>query len=316
MKKLLAFIVVMCVFFTAMAQNPMVTLSHDGELTFFTNLTAFNSALDAAENGDIIYLSEGKFTINGGAITIDKRLSVVGNGYGSHILGNIYVSLKEGFSMDAPLFDGVRLDKLRFDGAQSSVLNAGKSEIRRCWIGSLENGGYAGTEALFDKCFIENANFSSGGYDILVRNSKIVGYAGMITAINCNLYGSNEYPNTMISCIFEYPHSTNPAVHGGSCSIINSLLNFTPFSSNVYTHECYTYTENDGEGLLDENMECTIDLVAAGYLGQDGTVVGIHGGEDPFSENPSVPTVDTDKSSVEYDAAANKLKVSITVKAD
>lgn len=316
MKRFFILIVAVCAFLAASAQHPMVTLSHDGELSFFSNLTAFNAAVDSAQNGDVLYLSEGEFVIEGGALTLKKRLSIVGNGYGSHLLGDITINMSsnENGYMDAPLFDGVRLDKLSFDNSPSSKRNLKESEIRRCWIRELVNGAYAGDDVTYDKCYIENAKFSGTG-SVLVKNSKVgnVTYAYNTTAINSHIYNLSYYPLTTISCII---HTGNqPSVNGSSCTIINSLLDFTPPSSGVYTHDCYIYSD-ETQPLLDEKLDCPLNLTELGYLGQDDTVVGIYGGEDPFSENPSVPSVDTANSSVEYDAEGNKLKVSITVKAD
>lgn len=322
MKRFFILIVAVCAFLAASAQHPMVTLSHDGELSFFSNLTAFNAAVDSAQNGDVLYLSEGEFVIEGGALTLKKRLSIVGNGYGSHILGNIMIDMSSNTNgyMDAPLFDGVRLDKLSFDNSASSKRNLKESEIRRCWIRELVNGAYAGNAVTIDKCYIELALLAGGG-SVLIKNSKVGGalnksindYFYFATAINSHLYNVQYYPLTTISCII---HTGNlPSVYGSSCTIINSLLDFPPSSSSVYTHDCYIYSD-ETQPLLDEKLDCPLNLIESGYLGSDGTVVGIYGGDDPFSVNPSVPTVDTANSSVEYDAEGNKLKVSITVKAD
>ena len=318
MKRFITMIVAACAFFAASAQNPMVTLSHNGELSFFTNLTALESAYKAAVNGDTIFLSQGDFVVNSGKLDINKRVSIVGNGYGSHILGNINISMMNNPNsvIDAPLFDGVRLDKLEFYSHTDSRNNLATSEIRRCWIRTLEGGAFAGNNVTFDKCYIEEADFGGSG-TVMLKNSKVnnPSYLYNATAVNCNIHVKTYYPLTSISCIFHYNGSSQPSVDGSSASIINSLLDFKPTNSNLYQHECY-YIENASEPIFDDKLNCTLNLVEAGYLGQDGTVVGIQGGEYPFSENPSMPTVDTAKSSVEYDAGNNKLKVNITVKAD
>ncbi len=318
MKRFLCMFVAVCAFLAASAQHPMVTLSHNGELSFFTNLTAFEAAVDSAKNGDTIYLSEGHFTLSRGKITIKKPLNIIGNGYGSHLLGDLTIQIPSAskVSMTAPLFDGVRIDYLTFTESPLDEV-----EICRCWIKKLGSGATAAKNVTFDKCYIQNSQFNGNG-TVLVTNSKIIGlnssddWMENITAINCNITQAHTYPRTMISCIFKL-HSTTgqPNVVGGTHSIIKSVLDFNPTSTNVYKNDCYYYSD-DSVPLLDENLECPLDLTELGYLGQDDTVVGIHGGEYPFSENPSVPTVDTANSSVEYDAEENKLKVSITVSAD
>lgn len=320
MKRFFTMIVAVCAFLTVSAQHPMVTLSHNGELSFFTNQTAFETALKSAENGDILYLSEGNFIINGNNYTIRKRLNIVGSGYQSHIIGNIIIDMSSNSNswMDAPLFDGVRLDNLDFNAGDFSYKNLGKSEIRRSWIQNITNGEKAGTEITYDKCYINNITFTSEN-DVLLKNSKINNILGNgcsgIVVENCNIKYVHYYPRYMISSILNKEKAT--AIKG-SPVIYNSLLRRDPSSDNtdkdkVTQHDCYILEQL----LLNDDLEATVNLIENGYLGLDGvTEVGIHGGENPFSENPSVPTVDSKKSSVVYDAAGNKLKVSITVKAD
>ncbi|MDE7418743.1 MAG: hypothetical protein K2N35_00870, partial [Muribaculaceae bacterium] len=147
---------------------------------------------------------------------------------------------------------------------------------------------------------------------VVIKNSKI-GVCGSgvdkITMINCNVNSFEAYPRYMISSILNRDGEMgNQSARG---TLINCLLRYS--SSKATLKDCHII--DSSTNLLDDNLEATVDL--SNYLGQDGTtVVGIHGGESPFSENPSVPTVDTTKSSVNYDATANKLKVSISVKAD
>ncbi|MDE6511398.1 MAG: hypothetical protein K2L00_04805, partial [Muribaculaceae bacterium] len=162
---------------------------------------------------------------------------------------------------------------------------------------------------------IENYTHGTHGNSTpLFKNSKIHtsgSYVYNCTAINCNLYEVEQYPSVAISCIIT---TTNGGNSANGTKIINSLLDRNITDSRATIENCYIF---DGTGLLDENMDCTLNLENYGYLGQDGTtVVGIHGGESPFSENPSVPTVDTANSSVKYDSSTNKLNVNITVKAD
>lgn len=314
MKRFLSLIVAVSAIFAAMAQNPMVTLSHNGELTFFTNLNAFNAALEAAENGDILYLSEGDFILDGGSCTIKKRLSIRGSGYKSHLLGRIQIDMGNNPNswIEDPLFDGVRLDDLTFaSGSWTRPANLSGYEIRRSRIRKVQTAGEADNNITYDKCYIDEIDFRGGNSNttnILVKNSKIgscLDYTSTITLINCNINTMSELPRYMISSILNQDGQPG---NNYNYNISNSLLRFTPEGGNV--NECYI---NEAL-LLDDNLEAKVGLTD--YRGQDGTVVGIHGGESPFSENPSVPTVDSSKSTVEYDAAGNKLKVSITVKAD
>ena len=315
-------IVAVCAIFAASAQHPMVTLSHNGELSFFTDITALNSAVEKAITGDIIYLSDGVFLLQGNKLTIprDKRISIVGNGYKSYIMGTVLVIRDINTpDSDVPLFDGVRMDLLKFDDDDNLLHYEGSSAIQRCWIADVKLGYLAGKNITYDKCYIENYENGISGLDpsyTVFKNSKVKPSSDTyrFTAINCNVYNVYEYPSKLISCIVTASPSGGYAAN--SPKIINSVLDRTITDDRATLYNCYTFECNDTSLLLDENMDCPLNLEELGYLGQDGTVVGIYGGEYPFSENPSLPSVDTANSSVEYDAENNKLKVNITVKAD
>ncbi|MDE6668461.1 MAG: hypothetical protein K2K26_02115 [Muribaculaceae bacterium] len=330
MKRFTTLIALLSVLLATMAQRPLVTLSHNGELSFFSNLSALEEALDSAQNGDIIYLSEGKFAATSTNIKIDKRLSIIGCGYKSHILPNITIDMSKNPNsyMEAPLFDGVRLPSVYFEDEQLSRDNLKEVEIRKTWIETFENIGYGGNNVLIDKCLIEKACFQGARDNITtIQNSKIklipryyvssnVNPIFAVTVINCNIAQTYYIPLTTISSILaegqktesSYLHTYyNPVT---THKIFNSIIK-PSFANNIVPtlKECYE-VNND---ILDENLESTIDLAEKGYFGEDGTVVGVYGGEFPFSENPSVPTVDSANSKVEYDAENNKLNVTISV---
>ena len=324
MKRLLTLMaVVFGLVFVAAAQRPLVTLSHNGELSFFSNLSALQSALDSAQNGDIIYLSEGQFTSNSGDITIKKRVSIIGCGYKSHIIANLTVNMRGNPDsyMDAPLFDGVRMEKLTFDANTSyeSKVNLQEVEIRKCRIRELVNGGHAGNDFRLDRCLIESADFTGAYYNNTYVNNckirKIISDGGYAIQIDHCTIGSAYYcPRVVMNSIIAGTYDGSILSGSGTHTIYNSLFPSTELvnnSSYFVVDNCY-FEDPEG-GLLDDDLNCNINLTLKGYLGDDGTIVGAYGGEFPFSETPSVPTVDSDNSSVEYDADANKLKVTITV---
>ena len=306
-------IVAACALFVASAQRPMVTLSHNSELSFYTTLSAFDDALANAEDGDIIYLSEGNFSTTENNINITKKISVVGCGYNSRFLVPVTVSLeKNGVELPGPLFDGVCFTKLSFNTSYfESVENI---EIRRCVVSEIWGADSQAVNVLINSCDIEKYNVNgNSGHHTQIINSKIgllTGSSYMTTVINSNIRDVGYLPRTIISSIFTNERKGFDTT--GDHTILNSLIPSSVSDNySVYPHECYII--DSSEGVLDENLDCSLDLVANGYLGEDGTVVGIMGGESPFSENPSVPTVDSAKSSVEYDAENKKLKVAITV---
>ncbi len=290
----------------------MVTLSHNGELTFFTKLSALDDAIENAENGDIIYLSEGDFCTTTSGLSITKTISIVGCGYKSRIINPIYVSFtNDGDELPGPLFDGVRLLKLNFD-ASSAKLN--ELEISRSLISTLVYPSFAAKIISINSCNIENCRLGGGGGRTEICNSKIgYLYEGVYNSSvkNCNIKKLDYLPRTAFSSIFMLEDGLNTS---GDHTVFNSLFpdaSILDKYSSVYRENCYYM--NPERGLLDDNLDCTIDLEANQFFGEDGDVVGIYGGESKFSEFPSVPTVDSAKSSVEYDSENNKLKVVISV---
>lgn len=290
----------------------LATLSHEEQLTFFYKASALEDAIEAAVDGDIIYLSDGKFGASQQSITIqNKKISIVGNGYNSHIVPNVKFNfaLEESLlTLTAPLLDGVRLEKLEFANTQNSkpIQNV---EIKKCFINDIKTS-YA-DNILIDRCKISNYECTTYT-NVSIYNSKIDTFRGYRCEIveNCNIKTVRTYSPSYITNSLIENFTSNP--NGGvyeNCIIVNSTEYIT---NNNELRNCYDLS-SELESILDDNLECTISDMSP-YVGIDGTVVGIYGGEwFPYSETPSVPTVDSAKSSVEFDKDNNQLKVTITV---
>lgn len=327
MKRFITMIVAACAFFAVSAQRPLVTLSHDGNLSFFSTLSAFEDAMEAAVDGDIIYLSEGQCTTKSDTVKINKRLSIQGCGYNSRVLCHLKVDMKEvvGEETDLPLFDGVKLRTLEFVKDSLSRNKSHNVEIRKTYIENMVNCGYAAKNMIIDRCWIESLN-ATGAYEsnVTLQNTKVdrleyspaygaygsssLGSAAL-TVINCNIKSLGFLPKIAISSILGSSLDRGSYSSSGTPSLYNTLT-LEEVGSSVVKNGCYInyqFTFND---------KCEVDeseLNSNGWFGQDGTVVGVAGGEFPFTENPSVPTVDAGNSSVEYDAESNSLNVTITV---
>lgn len=324
MQKILTIIAVITMAITALAQKPLATLSHNGQLTLFDNNNCFEDALAKAENGDTIFLSAGDFISNNSEVTIEKRVAIIGCGYDSRILPKLVIHMEYNPNsyMEAPMFDGVSIQSLYFADINSSKNNLEDVKIQNCRIKKLENV-YAGKEILIDRCFIEHANFfGASDCATIVQNSKIglTGqHIGFISVIHCNIGKVSGCPLNVITSIIADSDKKNSnggldLNYGSHATLCNSLFpKGTNFSSISKLDTIYEEEANDEKPLLDENLECTINLKEKGYLGTDGTVIGIYGGVTPYTVNPSVPTVDAANSSVEYDKENNKLNVKITV---
>ena len=143
-----------------------ITLSHQGKTTDF----AYNqmaSVMEAAVDGDTIYLSMGYFE---GDFVIDKKVSFIGSGadtdngwsnctcYGSNN-NKIIVKLPENTKLSARLFEGIYFGDISFT-YQTSIENV---VFKKCRV----NGYNISTEAviksiLFERCSIDGTNYYTG----------------------------------------------------------------------------------------------------------------------------------------------------------
>lgn len=312
MKKIISILAAIIMVAIASAQTkPLATLSHNGELTFFDQVSALEDAIEASVDGDIIYLSDGKFGASRQSLTItSKKISIIGNGYNSHILPDIIFDFKSAVSdtLTAPLLDGVRLEELSFrNSINSKPVN--QVEIKKCKIDKISLS-YTNNVRL-DRCNINTFNGTSN-LNVQVYNSKIGRFEGTKCEIveNCNIDNIHNYSPSYItnSIINRFTNTPSGGIYE-NCLIGNNA----ELSTSNDLRNCYDMTDTENTAVLDENLECTIENMDP-YTGIDGTVVGIYGGQwFPFSETPSVPTVDATKSSVVYDKENNKLNVTITV---
>lgn len=321
MKQLLLLLsTILCIFtlsLPANAQNrPTITrLSSDGTMTVYDHINCLETAIDDAKDGDKLYLSEGTFTSSRSEIVIDcfdKRISLIGSGYNTRIIPNLTFTLgiiygsshQYTFSYDAPLLDGLHLENIIFNSedyhSHENLL------IKNCYINFLQLS-YVET-ATIESCHIKNyycePYYPEGICEL--KNCKIGNLqASQAYTENCNIYNYIAGTSINYSGIF----STIPINLQGQVFEFCILPEGDVYDGHI--RECYRV--EDMNTILDpETLEPLVDLKEKGYLGMDGTEVGIYGGPGPhFTELPSVPTVDSKKSTVEYDPSENKLKVNI-----
>lgn len=315
---LIALVGMMAVGVSAQSRS-LATLSHDGELTFFDKLSCFEDALEAAQPGDIIYLSSGTFgTDISKTIDIKKPIRIIGNGYDSHIVSNLRLyresvdTLTWTYSSSAPFCDGVRLETLSFYSGPSSGFD--QVEITASRIKELRNTTSYAKNLIVDRCLIEEYQSNSGSdKNTEFRNSKIkvLDARENEMAVNCNIDSIYIKPGFIKSSIIRTINFSGNT----KSRLENCLVGNNEDDSHAYIDlvNCYDLTGTDTK-VLDENMEAVVDLQQNGYFGTDGTVVGIYGGDWlPYSESPTVPAVKASASSVKYDPEKNQLDVNITV---
>ena len=306
MKKYL--IMAVCLIMMSMTASALTInkamLDHNGQVTLFDG-DKLQDAVNAAVDGDVIYLTLGTFK----PFNVTKKITIRGTGETSVIDGDVNISIPGSAKLTSPVLEALAVSGTVNIGAQVDDMIIRKCKIANFTIGAQIDG------AVLDRCYITNTlTLSSYIKGMTIVNSKLQqvransGATQNTTFVNCNL--STIYPNyfsaTIINSVIRYCSTINSSV------LINSILNSYDVSigSSSVAQNCYwMYNSN----LIDSSCECAYDtsfLQSKGYLGTDGTVVGIYG-DTPFTLEPSVPKVTS--SSLELDLEKKELNVKLTV---
>ena len=298
MKKILLSVVCLVVLGiqSVQAQVAIAALHHNDSVKIYSS-NAIQSAVDDAVAGDTIYLSEGIFA----GFTVRKPIAIIGAGQTTIIstwisLGDYHTTIESGLLLSGlniiqsvsfyGVINGARImqckinDTCAFDAG--STISFDNIEISMSQIGTLSpTTTVKGLSVVASKI----AYISSGGAD-----------EGSVTILNCNIARDESNKINFVNCIIP---NLGSSVYT-NCLYINS-------SSGSVIHDCY---QNDF--TLDDDLNCSLtdeQLKAAGYLGPNGTWVGITGGEVKFSlVTPVAQVVDH---SLEVDQVERKLKVTL-----
>ena len=306
MKKILFSVV--CLMMVGMqsvkAQVAIAALHHNNAVTIYA-AAQIQEAIDAAEPGDTLYLSEGIF----GGFTVAKPIAIIGAGQTTQIssdvtIGQSGVTLETGF-----LLSGVNLlQNLNFKYTIDGV------RIMQCMIdgncdfsSNYTSDSFSNIEILMSyiKGYIDVSSKIQG---ITVVGSKIwlVHYGtageGGSTFLNCNIGSTssenNGNNNNFVNCII----GTLYRGVFSNCLYSDYRSGYGAVTSNCYQDD-FTMPDNLDSPYTDE------ELRTKGYLGTDNTVVGITGGQAPFSL--VMPVVQVTEHSLEVNQAERKLRVSL-----
>lgn len=136
------------------------------------------------------------------------------------------------------------------------------------------------------------------------------------TFVNCNLYISNctNLSATIINSIVTHNNNTTYRTLN-STVLVNSLIYKYPYNGSPRISIGTSSVCQDCYGVSTSSLDTsTSSLQNNGYLGTDGTVVGVYGGDTPYDDNmlvPSVPKVTS--SDIKLDTEQKKLNVKLTV---
>ena len=314
-------LIAVCIIMMSMTANAIsinkALLDHNGTVTLYDGL---QDAINASADGDVIYLTLGTFK---GPITISKKITIRGTGETSIIDGDVSISISGSPKLTSPVLEALTVSGTVSVKSEVNDMILRKSKIGNFTIEANVDG------AVLDRCYITNSlTLSSYIKGLTVVNTKLYsvqansGATQNTTFVNCNFYAlyTAYFSGTIINSIIQsISNNTSYTSTLNSTVVLNSLINtycyssgypFTIGSSSV-TQGCYTIKEYN---VVTTGCECKYDtssLQSKGYLGTDKTVVGIYGGDTPFTLEPSVPKVTS--SSLDLDMEKKELNVKLTV---
>ena len=314
MKKIfLSFVAVLMVSMTANAITiNKALLQHNGEVTLFDG-NNIQDAVNAAADGDTIYLTLGTFK----PFTINKKITIRGTGETSIIDGNVTIDIPNQQTLTSPV-----LEALAVSGTVNVSSAVNDMILRKCKIANMTFGANM-DGAVIDRCYITNTlTLSSYINGMTVVNTKLnrvganSGASNNTTFVNCNicLLSCEYFAGTIInSILYSYNSSSSRTIN--STVLLNTYINNDlsirlNIGSSSVMQNCYRGTDVG----ITSYCECSRDtnyLQTNNYLGTDGTVVGIYGGDTPFTLEPSVPKVTS--SDLDLDNENKVLNVTLTV---
>lgn len=327
----LALILMGCI--SAMAQSSQVaTLNHNGTISAYYGRTAYKDALSMAGNGDIISLSQGSFV----AADITKAVTIRGEGMiEDSIAGTFSTDIIGAFSIEIP--DSIQ-ESLKIEGIYYSGMVTGKrfnkASFIKCSFSSDFNciNNYESDELTFIHCKITySINVKRGVAYFL--NSFI---RSPISNYNSDYNASFEFTNCVIeisqslsrslfnNCIIygQYGLSTNNTAYNcvGICTnssyfdLFQNLRNPNVTNSTIHNYsEIFKTFTGYNNYNNHESFELS-DEAKSKYIGNDGTQIGLYGGNIPFSATPLRPII-TKMAVASKSTTDGKLSVDIEVSA-
>lgn len=307
-----------------------IFLQHAGNITSMFSGEDMDKAISAAAEGDTLFLSKGMFNSN---FTINKSIALIGSGSdrNNNSSNLTYFSWNGGSTIQADKdkeISSVIIEGIYFPYDLSIRGNVNKVSFKKCYFSNgfyFDNGSnYQYNIIDIDRCRIENFGINGNILELTAKNCKIVnlsGQGGITMAsckfINCNVKQINSNTKAMLvnSIINQVGNGISDYL-GENTILVNTLfhiLNGYDPMEKTSQQDSWSTTEtliNNNSGDIDCTMTAE-QLKAAGYLGVDGTVIGIEGGINPYSLTIHAPSINSKNAVVDL----NNKKVTINVNA-
>ena len=304
------FMMAVCIIIMSMTASGIninkAMLVHNGQVTLYDG-DKIQEAINAASDGDAIYLTLGTFK----PFNITKKITVRGTGETSVIDGDVKISIPGSPKLSSPVMEALAVSGTVTVGAQVDDMI-----LRKCKIAKME------INAQIDRAVLDRCRFTTW----LGLSPNIKGMTVVNTYLELVYAKSGATSNTtFVNCYISRLDATN-----FSATIINSILwaggstNYsTDYSTTIYSTVLLntlinTYYLTIGPSSVAQNCykvknpsTQTSNLQSNNYLGTDGSIVGLYGGETPYTLVPSVPKVTN--SDLQLDNEKKQLNVKLTV---
>ncbi|MBR4644780.1 MAG: hypothetical protein IKO73_06470 [Bacteroidaceae bacterium] len=307
---------------------PTVMLNHNGKRTMYM-WDEVQKAVDAAVDGDTIYLSNGTFE----SFNVTKRIMVRGTGPETIVSGNCTVYIGGQNKLTMPV-----LDAITFTGNISVTSAYEQLTIRKCQMNDLNFTESDFHDVKLDRCYIQGTlHLTQKVKEFNCFNTKIRTLTpydyihGKAYFNHCNIREINDTILAIFdNCVLRYCRSSYKSsyTYYGTCiggSVLNNCIypengdcylldagssykyqsgyiGFFFYSPSVKFNNCYQ---------VKIDADKVVDFESSSYLGNDEMKVGCYGGQNPFRLTPELPRVT--KSNVEVDPVNKKLNVTLTL---
>ncbi len=307
-----------CFFFMNITTNGTIIskalLDHNGTVTLFDG-NDMQAAVDAAVDGDIIYLSLGTFK----SFTVNKKITIKGVGETSVITGDVVIAIPGFPKLTSPV-----LETLSVSNSVKITSDIYDLVLRKCKISTIMfEASIDG--AIIDRCYV-TSNFYLSSYikGLTVNNTWITFLAAKenatnnTTFVNCNFEKINtlNFSGTIINSIL-LAHRKSDSYYTSSyvlksTVLMNSFINiYSSAWQDGFQIDSSSVTQGCYFGKNDKNVN-TDYLLSIGYIGNDGTVIGIYGGKTPYTLEPSVPNVTSSYMNLDEDNKLLNVKLTVS----
>lgn len=298
----------------------LATLSHEGQITIFQGSMALKEAMMAASHGDNITLSSGDFN----AVDIEKAITLRGFGMQedaikgtlpTRIVGNFKINIPSDVTSKFSIEGIYNTELVTFNGSLNYPT------IQKCSFKEINAAKCVFNSMTVIHCKITESISLNNSSTVRFVNSCIryptfpsYSATGALDFTNCFLLNAyNAYHSVSTNCIFDFSKDDLTLPESHTCY---SCISFGKAFSEVSQISNTTLQNREALHNLfkkDTFYELT-DEAKSNYLGNDGTEIGIYGGNMPFSPRILIPQITKCDVSAKT-TVDGKLSVDIEVKA-